>query len=174
VRLLLVIPLALVMLTLSPSMPAVARVSLTDLERAREFRSFNGFDSTLDTLIRAAGDAIAFSDTTWGVPLTADEAREMQRRIAVMERAAEMVEPLAADDGWAGWWIDQEAGGVPVFQFVGDAGNARSEIDAVLGTNEYRVASVHHSYRELSALMVALSERDQIWSSEASRLQVLL
>lgn len=152
-----VVPVALVLLALSASTPVAANVSLAELERAREFRSFHGFRSTTDTLIRAAGDEAAFPDRTWGVALTSDEATEMQRRIALMERAAVLVEPLSSDVGWAGWWIDQQAGGVPVFQFVGDPGEARSKIEAELGANEYRIGTVMHSYRDLSDLMEALS-----------------
>lgn len=94
--------------------------SAGDPSHAAELRRAFGFDSDPATVARAAVDSASFPNRTYGIPLSLDEAAEVSRRIRVQLSLGGAITELETRPDWAGVWIDQEAGAVPVFQFAGE------------------------------------------------------
>jgi hypothetical protein len=81
-------------------------VSLAD---ALEFRTTFGFTTDMDAVVASLQDPNA--DTTWGTPLTAEEARNMAER----QRFQELTQPLEAfiakrPESFGGFYYDQTTG----------------------------------------------------------------
>ncbi len=107
--------------------------------------------------MRSVADA-AYSNDEYGVPLTAREAAEISRRIAV-QRAVDPAFLLAVSlDGSAGTYMDQAAGGMPVFATVEDPSIFRSQVvNKVPEGIEYRVERVEFSLSVLEAAQAQIN-----------------
>ncbi len=136
----------------SPDTPTTTSVSLgtADHDQAARFRKTLAFDATEATVNRAAADRTAYPDLTFGVPLSKAEAAEVLRRNQVALDIVPAIELASANASWAGVWIDHQSGGVPVFQFAGNAeGQALALEKALPRGTDYRLASVGRSISEL-------------------------
>ena len=121
-----------------------------DVAHAISVRTSLAFDARLETVLAAERDAKAYPDTTWGIPLSVQEAAEVQRRLGLALQIGPAIDVASTDDLWAGWWIDHAAGGVPVILFKGNPEAKRSTIDSAAGKDAtYRLESASHSMIEL-------------------------
>lgn len=125
--------------------------SAGDPSHAAELRRAFGFDSDPATVARAAVDSASFPNRTYGIPLSLDEAAEVSRRIRVQLSLGGAITELETRPDWAGVWIDQEAGAVPVFQFAGE-GEAPGIADLLPSGAEWRVEFVPRPLSDLTAL----------------------
>ena len=86
---------------------------------AQRFRTGFALRSDL-AWIRAVAADPSSDRKTFGVPLTADEVVELQRRSSSVEELKDAILPYAlAQPDYAGAWIDHDRGGLLVVQFSG-------------------------------------------------------
>ena len=150
-------PASAVAVAASPAGPEIDVV--TNEERhALAFRRTFGFDSDL-ALVRQAAAPGGYSNRAYGVPLSTAEAEEMARRFEVEQASHPAVDYGMKMATWGGYYIDQLAGGAPVFLFTGDEEEMREELGRRLpsGTG-YRVVRVDRSLAELEHTMAAITE----------------
>jgi hypothetical protein len=99
-------------------------------------------------LIRDSG-----SDTAYGVAMTPPERIEMDRRVAMQDAMTALEVYAEAQPGFAGHWIDQQAGGVITVAFTAGSGTSVSALTARLPRNaKLRVVEVERSLASLEAL----------------------
>lgn len=136
--------------------------SLDALGHARELRLSLGLDADEATLTTAAVDPAAFPVTTLGIPMTKAEGAEIDRRLRVQVGLDGAVTAGEQSPHWAGAWIDQAAGGLPVFQFDVSDPAAVSEVSSSLppGT-PFATRVVTRSLAQIQAV------RDQVLSDVA-------
>lgn len=124
-----------------------------DLTDAARFRTSFNFPIDASTLTNAALDRVRFPNTEFGVPLTTAEAAEVHRRIKVQEGLGETPVFAATLAGSAGTFVDQEAGGVPVFLFTGDGSRHSAALASRLPAGiEYRIQSAEYTMAQLEDL----------------------
>jgi hypothetical protein len=85
---------------------------------AVRFRDTFGFANGLAFVRAAAAEPSRYSNLDYGVPLDAAEVAELARRAAIQAAIDPMVEQVAANDTFAGMYLDQRSGGAPVFLFT--------------------------------------------------------
>jgi hypothetical protein len=91
-----------------------------DLADAVRFRTTFGLAADAELVRAARLDPLHYSSEPYGVPLTQSEIADLLVR-AQVQRALEAVEiPQSAVDSFAGTYIDQHMGGLPVFMFTAD------------------------------------------------------
>lgn len=131
------------------SVLAVDEIPGAQLEKARIFRERFGFDSSVSIIQRAAA-ALGYSDELYGVPLSKNEEAEMQRRIG-LERAAQAGVDFGMEQPeWAGWYIDQQDRGAPVFMFTGDSDSKEIQLASLLSADtRFRVVDAQRTWIEL-------------------------
>lgn len=123
------------------------------LTQALEFRRELGLDADLSTVSRADSDSANFPDETWGIPLTVSESAELNRRVQIQLSLDEALAYGRSDPSWAGAWIDQRAGGVPVFAFTARTDDQTSEIARRLPRDtQFRTTTVSRTLAELAEL----------------------
>ncbi len=144
--------------------PANAIAGATSMSaRAAQYRESFGLRSDAAYVQQSLTDAAAFPNTRFGVPLTATEGAEMQRRIDVQLAATPAAEWAAAQPVFGGWYIDQLDGGTPVILVAGDPlAFGKGFAQHLASPVSYRVAAVANSQQSLQAL------EDRIWSDRAS------
>lgn len=79
-----------------------------------------------------ASDPAAFSDDLMGIPLDSQEAAEIERRIELQDVLTPAREHALTLDDYGGTWMDQAAGGLPVFAFTGDLEDHARDLASVL------------------------------------------
>src|SRR6185503_15754417 len=84
------------------------------LDSAVAFRAKVGFRADRAFVAASLTDR-SFKRDRWGVPLDAGEAAELQRRLDGQKALGKALRKAAKDTHSAGAYIDQAAGGVPVF-----------------------------------------------------------
>lgn len=95
-----------------------------------------------------------------GVPLSVAEARELERRMALQEDASAAREWASLQPGYAGGYVDQLAGGVPVFLTTGDTTQLTQELSGLLPDGaDFRVERVVRSMEDLLALKAEVKDR---------------
>ena len=123
-----------------------------EVDHAISFRASLGFDSRLETVRKASTDRDAYPDLTWGIPLSAAEAAEIQRRIKVADAVLPAVEHAERDPTWAGWWMDNASGDVPTLQFAEDVTGKLDDLTArVPAGTPMRVQRVARTLADLDA-----------------------
>jgi hypothetical protein len=121
----------------------------TDVSAAVAFREKLGLRAdrafVLETFARAG-----FSAGKWGVPLDPAESAELGRRSTVQKDSATALRTWRGEHDSAGAYIDQRAGGRPVFLTTGDPVRAKGAVGKLLpnGANA-RFVHVSHSMVEL-------------------------
>lgn len=78
---------------------------------AIRFRATFGFDSSLALVRVASAESSRYSNMDYGVPLDAAEVAELTRRATIQAAIDPIVEQVAANDTFAGMYLDQRAGG---------------------------------------------------------------
>ncbi len=126
--------------------------SSRELARATEFREYAGLRADGAYVSASFVDRVSFSDDAFGVPLTPAEAGEMQRRGDVQTAIDPAFAFARSQRESAGTYIDQPAGGVPVFLVAGDPTAFRSLVAEVVPSGvAYRVETARHTLDELYA-----------------------
>lgn len=107
-----------------------------------------------------------------GIPLSQDEARELERRIAIQQSIGPAREWASRQTGSAGGYTDQLAGGVPVFAFTGDPSLIEPGLVAQMpkGT-PFRIERVSRSMSDLLSLKAQV--RGQWDSLERADIDIL-
>lgn len=115
-------------------------------------------------MARAAADHVSYPDTTWGPPLSSDEAAEIARRVRVQVSLDDALAWAEKDPGWGGAWIDQSAAGAPVFQFTKPSAEHQAALASRLPkVDSFRVEAVAQTYAELTAQQdLVASERVEL------------
>ncbi len=128
------------------------------LEEATQFRKDMGFQAGKDLVERSFANRERFSDTSWGVPLTEDEAAEMWRRSTERPKVQAAIDYAVSRPASGGMYFDQAEGALPVFLFTDDVARHTSEIEERLPPSvEFDVQHVGYSLSELSALQSAIT-----------------
>ncbi len=129
-------------------------VSAADVGQAIVFRETAGFRSDEDFVRGTFADHSTFPDLQYGVPLSEAEAAEIGRRIAIQLAVDPVIEYASHLDGYAGVYMDQQRGGMPVFMV---AGQDRQAWVADLAERmppgvDYDLVEVGHARAELEQL----------------------
>ncbi len=111
---------SLVLGLVAPASAADARAD-PELEDPMRFRASLSLRNDEDYVRASIADTDSFSDTSWGIPLTVEEAAEVNRRHDLQLALAPAESYAAAQEVFAGVYMDHAAGGVPVFRFTGDS-----------------------------------------------------
>ncbi len=99
---------------------------VAELQNAIAFREIFGLSSDSETARKAATSPD--SSRNYGVPLSAAEEKELDRRAQVEEDSYAAAAFGRKDGSWAGFYFDQHARGIPVFLFAGDVSAMRSRV----------------------------------------------
>ncbi len=137
-------------------------------QEAAQFRRTFGLDAAPELVRDAAVDTATYSTWPYGVPLSKAEIAEMGRRSQVQKAVARLVPHALTLPGYAGVYLDQLAGGQPVFLFTDTlAGTSRDEIGGLLpaGTS-FRVQAASRTENELLEQQQRIeAELPAIWAS---------
>ena len=127
-------------------------ISADDM-RASSFREVFGLPSTVEIVRNAAADPLNYSSDDYGVPLSTPEVDDLLRRAAIQGDMDPWVERAATHADFAGAYIDQRSGGIPVFMFTGDLASRSKDMSAVVppGT-AFRVETANLTYERLTDL----------------------
>lgn len=109
---------------------ATPALGATDREIAQAdlFRSSMGLDAG-ETVARQSFDQRAkYSDLRYGVPLTPNEAAEIDRRLIERPQVQEAIDYAISEDTSAGMYFDQLDGGKPIFLFTENVGQQADAI----------------------------------------------
>jgi hypothetical protein len=148
--------------------PAQAEASERSVDKQDlEFRESMGLESDLDVVKEIVADPANQKATEkYGVALTKDEVAELERRVAVQENYAPKVKTQAektlGKSGFAGMYIDQQAGGVLKVGVVGNATPAslsKQVDDAVPASVDVEYFQAKHSLAELERLHEAVNNQ---------------
>lgn len=92
----------------------------------------------------------AYSNTDCGTHLSKSEADDLDKRAKLRPRLQEAIDFAERQPDSAGVYIDQRAGGVPVFQFTSGLSGHREGVEARLPVGaEYRLRQVDFTTAEL-------------------------
>lgn len=105
-----------------------------DLARYVDVRRNEGFETDMDYVRRVSCPGDVPLDGSIGIPVTADERAELDRRNTVGETFSAITEQelSAAGDRFAGIWMDDAAGGVVVVAYRGDGSDRLSDVTRLL------------------------------------------
>lgn len=127
---------------------------------ALRFRATFGLQGGLEFVRSAARDPSRYSNMDYGVPLDAAEVAELTRRATIQATIDLIVEKVAANDTFAGMYLDQRAGGMPVFMFTADIADREEQLSRIVGTAfTFRTRLAIRTYEEFTSI------NDQIASS---------
>lgn len=172
-----VLPALLLVLSAVPAAAAASPVrsdsetaDITNPEKARvqdadlQFREALGFSTDAGVLRAAASNEAADPSEYGGTPLTDEERDELRRRLSVQWATVPAMEYATSQAEFAGGYIDQLSGGVPVFLFTGSLDVHEASITKALHEPiEFRVAQATRSLSELLAQQSAvLADRDRL------------
>ena len=116
-----------------------------------------GFTTDLAVVRAAAADDLNHPSELGGTPLTDAETAEVIRRMTVQWATGPALEYATAEPEFAGSFIDQRGGGVPVFLFTNSLDTHRESIVKALEEPiEFRVERVARSLDELLAQQAAI------------------
>lgn len=153
-RLVLLAVLAGLATTLVPSISAGADGGGVDpqaLERAIRFRETSSFRAD-ETFVRETLQHTSKYDAAqFGIPLDDDEIRELERRLAIQRSLSPAKRAAATLPDTAGFYIDQSAGGRPVFLVAGDPVRHRAALEPLVDT-AFEVRVVERSLAQLTEL----------------------
>jgi hypothetical protein len=132
-------------------------VDLTPTEAdAVRIRADLGLASDLRTVRRTAAGEDNSSDLM-GIPLTPDEEKEVLRRSGIAESVSLVMPDLWADPAFAGAYIDEAAGGTPVFLFAADESEQVKQLSDDVGV-EVQILRVERSQDDLLALQERVTD----------------
>lgn len=110
---------------LAAAVPTTAQRAPTDqdLRQAQQFREAFGLGHSMAIVRESFADPDAYPDLSNGIPLSREEAGELDRRQALFLAALPAIDFATTLDGFAESHLDQRRGGIPVFYFTGDSGS---------------------------------------------------
>src|SRR4051794_12499371 len=136
----------------SASVELATSASADELAYERDLRNQLGLPSDDAALRKAASDQTDELTSTLGIPLTPDEAAEVDRRIRVQVGLDDAIDLAEASPGFAGAWIDQQSGGRVIFQFAGAEPGLDSALSRALPAEaSFEVRAVRESMRSIQA-----------------------
>lgn len=146
--------------TATPSMPGSTLPVPRPFEIADaiELRESLGLRADEEYVIAVANDPSATSDLL-GIPLLPHEAREIARRNAMVNEAAEVFQEYGRThaDEYAGMYIDQRAGGAVVVLFTADVDEHQRGLEALVSDHvDVRTRLVRYTQAELLEVMEAI------------------
>ncbi len=122
------------------------------VQGAIRFRTSFGLVDRPALVAATFGDSM-YTSEDWGVPLSAVELQDLDRRSARVLAALPGIEAASKLPGFAGAYFDQERGATPVVLTSGGLGNARSAISSAVGSSDdFEVQQVARSLAELERL----------------------
>lgn len=158
-HLIMTVALAAALCLVSVTVASAISGTTPELEDAMRFRESLSLRADRDYVEDAAIDTRAFPDTSWGVPLSVEEAAEVDRRHALQSALAPAESYAQAQEGFAGIYMDQRSGGVPVFQFAGTAERHRDPLADLLPVGTaFRLEIVPSSWEQLDSVQEALDQ----------------
>jgi hypothetical protein len=126
--------------------------SAEDRDYAVSFRANLGFQHGEQFVLDSFADP-TFSDAQWGLPLSPAEAANLADRLRLRQRIQEAIDYAASRADYAGMYLDQPAGGTPIFFFTESVAERRSEIeDRLPGGTEFEVRFAPRSLEQLERL----------------------
>lgn len=129
----------------------VAASAPTDMEvaHAAAFRERMGFPHG-EGFVRQTFTDDDYSSTDWGTPLSASESRDLEQRARLRPQLQDAIDYAERQPGSGGVYLDQAAGGMPVFQFTEGVEDHRAAIERRLPTGtEYALRKVDFTEGEL-------------------------
>jgi len=134
-----------------------SEVNPSDLADDIRFRTSFAFRSDVEFVRAAAGDPVGYPNLEFGVPLSAEEAREVHRRFNVQAATRDAMDYANEQEAFAGRYMDHSAGGIPVFMFASDPDAHRALIADLLGPAvDFRLEEVDWSLKQLLELQSAV------------------
>lgn len=135
-------------------MPAAAQqeepVGEARLQGAIDFRESMGLRDGRGFVKSTFVDGKTFSDRTWGVPLSDDEANDIAERVERQGHLGPAIKYAKSADDFAGMYIDQKDGGLPHFMFTGSIGRHRERIaDLLPKGDDFAVDEADRTWKEL-------------------------
>jgi hypothetical protein len=146
------VSLALTMVLLA-ALPTAAQLSPSerDMNQAQQFREHFGFPSSMEIVRESFADPQAYPDMSNGIPLTLEEAAELDRRQALFLAALPAIDFAKTLDGFADSHLDQHRGGIPVFFYTGDIEARRAAIAEVMPEGiDFDVQQAEYTIRQLT------------------------
>jgi hypothetical protein len=138
--------------TLNDSLPDASDASM-------HFRLTFGLRADPDYVALAAKGGPDFNNLDWGVPLSAAEASEMQRRLDVQHSLTAAIQYASAQPSYAGAYIDQLQGGMPVFLFTDVAAVDPSKLTAEVDpSSKLAIGAATRTLQELTATQARVSD----------------
>lgn len=131
------------------------------------YRESLGFRSDLEYVRSVAADPANYPAELSDIPLSKAESAEVLRRMEVQWATMPAMEYANAEPDFAGGYIDQLGGGVPIFLFTGRLDAHADNIAKVLATPiEFRVEQAERSLDELLSEQAAIDEQRPRFASE--------
>lgn len=152
--------LLLALILVGPTYGPDANEPLTpDQLRAAEFRESFGLPADA-TSVRIASSGDGYSSEEYGVPLSVNELKELERRAILQAQKGPAIDFAMGKPGFAGVYTDQRKAGEFAFRFTGDPSTYESEIRARLPREAaFRLERVDNSLAELTDLKEAIVSR---------------
>jgi hypothetical protein len=130
---------------------------------AIRFRRTFGLDSSPATAREATDDRVNFSADLFGIPLSQSEVAEMLARAETQWAVRPAFQHARGYSDFAGAYLDQEQGGIPVFMFTEHVvGRAEELATRLPASTAYRIEGANRTYRQLEAV---LDDIESDWSS---------
>ncbi len=140
---------------------------------ALRFRQEFGLRSDLAYVIEVGRDSRSATD--WGIPLTAAENAEMDRRRELAANMDRLNEYAATIPGIASVYFDQQAGGQIVVALTGDPDKYRSElINRMPEGGSLRFRQVTRSLADLNRLQEAITVDRQLLAQSGTRVNAII
>lgn len=164
------LPAAAVSATASDA--SAAEEVASDAEAASvRFRASVGFASGLEVVRAIAADPMNNPSFLGGTPLTVAETSELLRRMEVQWATVPAMEYANAEPEFAGGFIDQLGGGIPVFMFTDRLDTHEDNIARILETPiEFRVQKAERTLKELLAQQAAIDDHTPSLESEGTKI----
>ncbi len=122
-----------------------------EVDRIVHFRHEAGFEASRAFVESTLQDP-EYSSARYGVPLSEHEEAEVSRRIEVQQAVDDAFRVATTIADGAGQYMDQQAGGQPVFLTIGDPEALRASIASQIPVGiEFRIESVDFSLQQLEA-----------------------
>jgi len=129
------------------------------VDQAVDFRRSFGLPSDRTYVERAADDPTDFPNLDWGIPLSADEAADLRRRMDIQGSLGAALKYGTAQGDWAGAFIDQQTQGLPIFFFTSDIGRHRSDIASLLPAEDnFAVEQAGYSLADLERFQATIDQ----------------
>jgi hypothetical protein len=121
-------------------------------DAATRFRQQFGLRADRDYVDSSTRDSKSFPNLDWGIPLSEDEAADLQSRLSIQDGLRDAIEFAAAEPSYAGTYLDQLRGGLPVFLFTDVAATDRVQLAAKIKVpTEIAIAPAKWTLEELMA-----------------------